>query len=209
MTSIPGVLCWSMENRLEELLEKFNRLEGELLVELGRKEKEFHYEIHDRKVRFQAGVAQGHRRLAKKLRHYWRDARLSSWLTTPAILSCIIPVLLMDFWATVYQFVCFPAYGIPKVRRGDYIVLDRHHLKYLNRIERLNCAYCGYVNGAIAYVQEIAGRTEQYWCPIKHALRVKTRHSRYAHFLDYGDAEQYRRRIEKVRRDFADLKKQG
>jgi hypothetical protein len=31
-------------------------------------------------------------------------------------------------------------------------------------------------------------------------------HSRYAHILDYGDAEQYCKRIEEVRRDFEDLK---
>ena len=115
----------------------------------------------------------------------------------------------MDFWATAYQFICFPAYGIPKVRRGDYIILDRHKLRYLNSIERLNCAYCGYVNGAIAYVQEIVGRTEQHWCPIKHAVRLKMMHSRYRFFLDYGDAEQYRKRIEEVRRDFEDLKKEA
>ena len=63
------------------------------------------------------------------------------------------------------------------------------------------------MNGVLAYVQEIAGRTEQHWCPIKHAVSLKTRHSRYQHFLDYGDAEQYRKRLEEVRRDFADLKK--
>jgi hypothetical protein len=112
----------------------------------------------------------------------------------------------MDLWSTIYQSVCFRSYGIPKVRRGDYIILDRHKLRYLNTIERLNCAYCGYVNGAIAYVQEIAGRTEQHWCPVKHAVRLKTMHSRYPHFLDFGDAEQYRKRIEEVRRDFDDLK---
>jgi hypothetical protein len=111
------------------------------------------------------------------------------------------------FWASAYQFICFPAYGIPKVRRRDYIILDRQKLHYLNSMERLNCAYCGYVNGATAYVQEIAGRTEQHWCPIKHAVRFKIMHSRYQHFLDYGDAEQYRKRIEEVRRDFEDLKK--
>lgn len=53
---------------------------------------------------------------------------------------------------------------------------------------------------------EIAGRTEQYWCPIKHAMRLKTMHSRYPHFLDYGDAEEYRKRIEQVWRDFEDVK---
>ena len=69
-------------------------------------------------------------------------------------------------------------------------------LHYLNPMEKFNCWYCGYVNGLLAYVQEIAGRTEQYWCPIKHAISLKTRHSRNPHFLDYGDAEQYRERME-------------
>ncbi len=96
---------------------------------------------------------------------------------------------------------------VPQVRRRDYIVMDRRLLKYLNPLERLNCGYCEYTNGVLAYVQEIAGRTEQYWCPIKHAIGLKTRHSRYSHFLDFGDAEQYRQRIEQVRRDFEDLRK--
>jgi LSD1 subclass zinc finger protein len=85
--------------------------------------------------------------------------------------------------------------------------MDRRHLRYLNGMERFNCAYCEYVNGVIAYVQEIAGRTEQYWCPIKHALAMKTRHGRYTHFLEYGDADQWRQRFEEVRRDFTDLKR--
>ena len=46
--------------------------------------------------------------------------------------------------------------------RGQYIVIDRHRLKYLNAIEKLNCVYCGYGNGVIAYARDIAGRTEQY-----------------------------------------------
>jgi len=37
-------------------------------------------------------------------------------------------------------------------------------------------------------------------------MSLKTQHSRYQHFLDYGDAEQYRKRIKEVRRDFKDLK---
>ena len=44
---------------------------------------------------------------------------------------------------SVYQGVCFPIYGIPKVRRRDYILLDRRHLAYLNWVEKLNCEYCG------------------------------------------------------------------
>jgi len=33
--------------------------------------------------------------------------------------------------------------------------MDRHHLAYLNVIEKLNCEYCGYANGVFAYVREI------------------------------------------------------
>jgi hypothetical protein len=195
-----------MKDELDNLLLKLKSLEDELLVEIHAKEKEFSYTVHDGKVHFKKSVSRAHHKLAKKLSRYLRDARWTSYVTTPVILSCIIPVALMDFWASAYQFICFPAYGIPKVRRRDYIILDRNKLRYLNTIERLNCAYCSYVNGTIAYVQEIAGRTEQHWCPIKHAVRLKTMHSRYQHFLDYGDAEKYRKRIEEVRRDFEDAK---
>jgi hypothetical protein len=49
------------------------------------------------------------------------------------------------------------------------------------------------------YLQEIAGRTEQFWCPIKHARRIKSLHGRYQKFIDYGDAESYRARVDVTR----------
>ena len=61
-----------------------------------------------------------------------------------------------------------------QVKRSEYVIIDRNHLSYLNLIEAFNCVYCGYANGVIAYVREIASRTEQHWCPIKHALRIPT-----------------------------------
>jgi len=195
-----------MDSKLDLLLQKMKLLENELLVELQAKEEQFRYEIRQRKVHFTEAASAQHRKFAKTIRHYLIDARPLSLLTAPVIWSCLVPMLLIDLWATIYQFICFPAYGVPKVRRRDYVVMDRNKLRYLNPIERVNCVYCEYVNGLIAYVQEIAGRTEQYWCPIKHALRLKTMHSRYPHFLDYGDAEAYRKHIEQVRRDFEDLK---
>jgi hypothetical protein len=117
-------------------------------------------------------------------------------LTAPVIYSLIVPLVLLDLFVTIYQAICFPVYGIPKARRRDYLVFDRSHLAYLNMLEKLNCAYCSYANGLIAYVREIAGRTEQYWCPIKHARRVIGAHPRYALFEDYGDAEGYRKWLE-------------
>jgi hypothetical protein len=59
------------------------------------------------------------------------------------------------------------------------VVIDRHRLGYLNPVQKLNCVFCGYGNGVIAYAREITARTEQYWCPIKHALKVKGSHDRY------------------------------
>lgn len=195
-----------METKLDALLKKLKHLEDELLVEIHTNEQQFRYEIRQRTVHFtEAAIAQ-HQKLAGSARQYLRDTTFLSFVITPVIWSCALPIVMLDLWMTVYQFICFPVYGIPKVRRVDYIVMDRRKLAYLNSIEKFNCAYCEYANGLFAYVQEIAGRTEQYFCPIKHALRLKTMHSRYSHFLDYGDAEQYRQRVEQVRKDFEDLK---
>ena len=45
---------------------------------------------------------------------------------------------------------------------GGYLAFDRHRLTYLNFAEKLNCEYCAYANGILAYFTEIAARTEQY-----------------------------------------------
>jgi len=54
-------------------------------------------------------------------------------------------------------------------------------------------------NGLLAYVTEVAARTEQYWCPIKHARRVAGAHRHYPDFVDFGDAEAYLTRQEALR----------
>ena len=98
-----------------------------------------------------------------------------------------------------FQAICFPIYKIPKVRRRDYLVFDRHHLAYLNIIEKFNCAYCSYANGAIAFVREVASRTEVYWCPIKHARRILGPHPHYEGCADFGDAEGFRGKLKEMK----------
>jgi hypothetical protein len=51
----------------------------------------------------------------------------------------------------------------------------------------------------------MAARTEQHFCPIKHARRDLQSHSRYAHMLPYGDARAYRAQAGKVAQDYGDL----
>lgn len=62
----------------------------------------------------------------------------------------------------------------------------------MNTIEKINCAYCSYGNGVLGYAREIGSRTEQYWCPIKHARRVIAAQERYNLYADYGDAAAHR-----------------
>lgn len=125
---------------------------------------------------------------------------LRTGLTAPFIYSVALPLAALDLWISLYQRICFPLYGLPLVRRRDFVVIDRHRLPYLNALEKANCAYCGYANGVIAYAREVIGRTEAYWCPIKHARPIRVPHGRYQQFLDYGDAAGYRRRLAAYRR---------
>jgi hypothetical protein len=191
-----------MNQRIAELIERIRVLQDELEAEFAARRAELRFHFENRRVRFEREVLRRHRQLKTGLLRYLIDARLSHLLSAPVIYGMIAPLLALDICISFYQMVCFPIYGIPKVRREDYFVYDREQLPYLNLIEKLNCGYCTYGNGLIAYVREIVARTEQYWCPIKHARRVAGSHGRYANYVDYGDAEAYHAELEKLRKDW-------
>ncbi|MDX9835896.1 MAG: hypothetical protein RBT36_11905 [Desulfobulbus sp.] len=195
-------------NRIEDLIKEMKRLEAELLEELAKKETEFSYQVRGHRVLFGTEARRYQRLFVVGVARYLRHASVINIISAPFIWLCIIPALLLDLSISVYQAICFRLYRIPQVQRSHYIVIDRHSLSYLNLIEKINCVYCGYFNGLIPYVQEIAARTEQYWCPIKHARRVAARHSRYHKFLEYGDCTDYHERLQALRRDFADLEEE-
>ncbi len=190
----------------DEIITEIRQLEQELVEELHKKQEKYSYIIDGKRVRFSREVRDYHRTLARSLRDYFLHSDLLHIVTAPLIYGCIVPAVLMDLVVSVYQAVCFRVYGIPRVRRDDFIVVDRDQLQYLNAMEKLNCIYCGYFNGLIGYVREIAARTEQYWCPIKHARKVAAMHSRYHKFVEYGDSEDFQGRLEALRRDFDDLR---
>lgn len=133
------------------------------------------------------------------LLRYVLSGDLLTILTAPVTYSLVIAFLLLDLWVTAYQAVCFRAWGITRVRRRSYFAIDRHKLGYLNGLEKLNCMYCSYVNGLVAYVREVAARTEQYWCPIRHSRRTRHPHHRYAGFPAYGDGAAYRHALPVLR----------
>jgi hypothetical protein len=189
----------SARDEIRRLAGAIRGLERQLEVMLARRRVELNYELRDGIVHFEHVVIAKHRLLKTRLLNYVFGARPAMILTAPAIYALVIPVALLDLFVAVYQTVCFPVYGIPRVRRGDYLAFDREQLGYLNALEKLNCVYCAYANGVFAYVREVGSRTEQYWCPIKHARRVLGVHARYGSFVDYGDADAYRHELEKLR----------
>ena len=193
-----------MNATVNNILEKIRELEVEIEEELHRRAEELRYKVHDGRVVFEAEVLARHRALKIGIISYIHKARWMVILTAPVIYSLIIPFVVMDIFVTVYQFICFPIYRIPRVPRREYLVFDRVKLNYLNGIEKLNCIYCSYGNGIIAYAQEVGARTEQFWCPIKHADKSQRQHSRYHLFTDFGDAENYRHRLREIQRNYDD-----
>jgi len=193
-----------MNTRLNEILEEIRALEDKVQTEMKRREEELKYRVSEGRVIFEQEMLELHEKFRSSLFFYVVRAPLLTILSAPVIYAMVVPSLLMDLALWVYQSICFPVYGIPKVKRRDHIVLDRHYLKYLNVLERINCDYCSYFNGLASYAMEIAARTEQYRCPIKHASGRAQRHSRAHHFVDYGDADAYRAKLEELRRQLKD-----
>ena len=189
-----------LDKHIARISDQIRALESELELAFARRRMELAYDVRNRVVHFEEQVLVRHRELRTRLSSYILAARPLMLVTAPLIYSLIIPFALLDLFVTVYQRVCFPVYGVPVILRADYMIFDRGHLAYLNAIEKLNCAYCSYANGVIAYVREVGSRTEQYWCPIKHALRIRDPHHRYLTFLEYGDADGYRSRLESYRK---------
>jgi hypothetical protein len=175
--------------------------QAELIQDFQEQQRRWHYRVHRGRVWFDREVARAHRRLRQGIPAFIGQGSLLSLLTTPVIYSLAFPLLLMDLWITLYQLTCFPVYGIPRVRRREYFVVDRHKLGYLNAIEKAHCVYCSYATGVIGYAREVAARTEQYWCPIKHARRFPQPHPRYQRYVDYGDAAGYRHGLREIRED--------
>ena len=188
-----------MNDRVQHVLTQMAVLEDELRDALHEQESRVRFEISGKRVEFEQTIRQAHRRLKTGFFRWLVTDRPQNLITGPVIYGMIVPLLILDLSVTLYQAFSFPIYRVTKVRRADYIVLDRHQLEYLNFIEKFHCSYCAYASGLLAYVYEILARTEQYFCPIKHARRILGTHSRYRYFLDYGEAADYAARLEAFR----------
>ena len=188
-----------MNDRIAQLLAQMATLEEDLRTAVQEQESKMFFQINGKRVEFERTVKDAHRKLKTHFFRWPVTNRPQNLITGPIIYAMIIPMVMLDLCVSFYQFTCFPIYGVKRVRRSDYIVFDRYQLGYLNFIEKFHCAYCEYGNGLMAYMTEILARTEQYFCPIKHAHKILGAHSRYKLFLSYGDAADYEKRLEEFR----------
>ena len=185
---------------VNRIMERLRVAEDGLAREAEQQQLQLQYRIQRGRIWFDDEVRRGQRAFRQSIPAFVRESSAASLVTAPIIYSLLLPFIVLDVWVTLYQSICFPIYGIARVARRRYVVIDRHKLAYLNGIEKVNCVYCGYANGVIAYVREVAACTEEYWCPIKHARAIPTPHTRYHLFFDYGDAKAYRHDLPRLRR---------
>lgn len=190
-----------MNTKIQQLIEQIAALEDELHLHLA--QNQLCDQLEDRRIHFEHAIQDAHRKVKVGLFRWFMTVRPQNYLTAPVIYGMAIPLILLDLCISLYQIICFPIYRIAKVKRASYIVMDHQHLAYLNVIEKVHCLYCSYAVGLLAYAQEITARTEQYFCPIKHANKVLGAHSRYKHFLDYGDADNLHDKVEALRHKLA------
>jgi hypothetical protein len=188
-----------MNDRISQILAQMAALENDLRTAVQEKESTMFFQIKGKRVEFESSVKAAHCKLKTNFFRWLVTNRPQNLITGPIIYGMVFPLMMLDFFVSFYQWACFPIYGITKVRRGDYIVFDRRHLGYLNFIEKFHCTYCEYGNGLMGYMGEILARTEEYFCPIKHAHKILGTHAHYNRFLDYGDAADYEAKLEEFR----------
>lgn len=193
-----------MNPKIGQLREQIAALQVELIEVVREQEHSVLFRVHGRRVEFEQSVRQAHAQLKTNFFRWLVTNRPQNLLTGPIIYSMIVPLVLLDLCVSIYQALCFPVYRVAKARRSDYIVFDRHKLEYLNFLEKFHCTYCAYGNGVLAFASEIAARTEEYFCPIKHAQKALGCHLNHERFLEYGDAQDYASKLERIRNGLAE-----
>ncbi len=182
-------------DNIKSILQKIDTLKKDLYAEYESLYAKYWYFISKRKIIFSQD-AKSLQRLSKiNLFRYVSWVHVRHFLSMPFIYSMIIPWIILDIFLSLYQFTALPLYGIPRVRRSDHFVYDRRFLSYLNTLQKVNCLYCSYMNWLFSYAMEIWGRTEQYWCPIKHAMLSENEHKYFIEYADYWNAAEFKDKL--------------
>ncbi len=188
-----------MNAKISQIIDQIKQLEVELEDLISKQQQNLNYRFDGAKIKIEASILKQQLALKVGIIPWLKMSRLRSLLSIPFIYGMILPLVLLHLSIEIYQVICFKLYNIPRVKRADYFVADRHQLPYLNIIEKFNCAYCTYGNAVIAYTAEIIARTELYWCPIKHARKKLGEHRHYHKFIAFGEHDKFHEKTKALR----------
>lgn len=195
-----------MESKIKKIIERIDSLNEALKKEYSQLGEKYGFLMKKKRIVFLEKIRERNKKFRIPAWKYAIPKSIRHFLSMPFIYMMIFPIVILDIFITVYHWVSFSLYGIPKVKRREYIVYDRKFLDYLNVVQKVNCLYCSYVNGFFAYSLEISARTERYWCPIKAAHKPKVYHNWYKDFADYGNPEEWNHKFND-QKAFEELKK--
>jgi len=181
-----------MKSKISDILSEIDNKKQELKNEYLKLKDKYWFKIINKKIIFNKDVIKENKKYKKSILDSIFTVEVRELLSIPFIYAMIIPALFLDIFLVIYQNIAFRLYWIPLVKRKDYFEFDRKELDYLNLIQKFNCLYCSYVNWLFSYATEIWWKTEKYWCPIKHARKMKTYHSWQKDFADYWDASGFK-----------------
>lgn len=190
-----------MNHKIKEIVEEIEAMKLKLSQEIAEQENHIKYKIQDGYVSFEKEVLDKHKDNMKNLFAWFGEVPLLHYIAAPFIYAMVIPAMLFDVIIFFYQQVVFRIFKFEFIKRSDYIIFDHQYLGYLNPIEKLNCLYCSYVNGLMQYISAIAGRTEFYFCPIKHAKKIAYEQSHYDKYFAYGDEKDYQNKLDLLRKN--------
>lgn len=182
-----------MKSKISQLLEDIIKKKEELVVEYEKLRVKYNFDFIKWKIIFSKETKLRNKKFKESLVKYIFSAQIRHIISMPFIYMMVIPTVILDIFLIIYQNICFRLYGIPLVKRSEYVTFDRRFLDYLNIIQKFHCLYCSYVNGVYLFAVEVAWRTEKYWCPIKHAKKMWATHDWHQCFADYWDPEWFKK----------------
>ena len=110
-------------------------------------------------------------------------------ISIPFIYGLGVSLVVFHVVLEIYHQVAFRLYDLELVDVKKYIKIDRYKLSKLTLAQKINCTYCGYANGLLAYAVVISAETEKYWCGIKHEVEPGSKYVQPEYqkdFLDYA-----------------------
>jgi len=110
-----------MNPQINEFLDRIRQLEVDIEQEVQRRRQQFQADFDQRKVKFEHEVLNQQRRFKQGVVNYLLTSDWRHLLTMPLIYPVLLPMLLLDVMVSLYQWVCFPLYSMPRVKRSDFL----------------------------------------------------------------------------------------